>query len=115
MGVCRRARCLYRFELNSTENPPNKRHATKRRRCSRYPIRRHTVHLKIQYFVREKFEAEYQGSLARLENSVEEDYIAVMRQNCYRERNYRKSDSLNCLQLVWVFNPCRRHTPHTNR
>lgn len=53
-------------------------------------MRRHTAHLNVQYFVKEKFESDYQGSLARLENSVEEEYIAVMKQNCYRERNYRE-------------------------
>lgn len=60
--------------------------------CSyrRYPIRRNTIHLNIPYFVKDKFENEYQGSLARLENSVEEEYIATMKQACYRERSYRK-------------------------
>lgn len=28
--------------------------------------------------------------MARLENNVEEEYIMVMKQNCYRERNYRE-------------------------
>ncbi|XP_037050350.1 dnaJ homolog subfamily B member 12-like [Bradysia coprophila] len=57
---------------------------------SRYPIRRNTIHLNIPYFVKDKFENEYQGSLARLENSVEEEYIATMKQACYRERSYRE-------------------------
>lgn len=57
---------------------------------SKYPILRKTIHLSIPYYVKEKFESEYQGSLARLENSVEEEYIAVMKQNCYRERSYRE-------------------------
>lgn len=60
----------------------------------RYPIRRHTAHLNVQYFVKEHFENDYQGSLARLEKSVEEEYIAVMKQNCYRERNYRECSDL---------------------
>lgn len=58
---------------------------------SKYPVRRQTNHLGIQYYVKENFNTEYQGSLARLENSVEEDYITTMKQNCYRERTYRES------------------------
>lgn len=74
--------CLYHIVVHlSTHARP---------RISRYPMRRHTAHLNVQYFVKEKFESDYQGSLARLENSVEEEYIAVMKQNCYRERNYRE-------------------------
>ncbi|KAJ6636218.1 DnaJ like subfamily B member 12 [Pseudolycoriella hygida] len=57
---------------------------------ARYPVRRNTIHLNIPYFVKDKFENEYQGSLARLENSVEEEYIATMKQACYRERSYRE-------------------------
>lgn len=51
---------------------------------------RRTTHLSVPYFVREKFQSEYQGSLTRLENSVEEEFITVTKQACYRERNYRE-------------------------
>lgn len=57
---------------------------------SKYPIRRETQHLSVPYFVKENFENDYQGSLGRLENSVEEDFIYTMKQNCFRERSYRK-------------------------
>lgn len=40
--------------------------------------------------MREQFKKEYQGSLHRLESNIEEEYIMVMRQNCLRERSYRK-------------------------
>lgn len=40
--------------------------------------------------MKDKFENEYTGSLARLENSVEEEYILIMKQACYRERSYRE-------------------------
>lgn len=53
-------------------------------------MRRNTEHLNIPYYVKDKFENDYQGSVARLENSVEEDYIATMKQACFRERSYRK-------------------------
>lgn len=51
---------------------------------------RKTIHLNIPYYVKEHFETDYQGSLARLENAVEEEYIIVMKQACYRERSYRE-------------------------
>lgn len=57
---------------------------------SKYTVLRKTIHLNIPYYVKDRFETEYQGSLARLENAVEEEYIAVMKQSCYRERSYRK-------------------------
>lgn len=41
--------------------------------------------------MRDQFKKEYQGSLHRLESNIEEEYIMVMRQNCLRERSYRKS------------------------
>lgn len=56
----------------------------------KYQNKRETQHLSVPYYVRENFQNEYQGSLGRLENSVEEDYIYTMKQNCYRERSYRK-------------------------
>lgn len=57
---------------------------------SKYNVRRQTQHLSVPYYVKENFDGDYQGSLARLENSVEEDYIYTMKQHCFRERNYRK-------------------------
>ncbi|XP_053967444.1 dnaJ homolog subfamily B member 12 [Anastrepha ludens] len=57
---------------------------------SKYPILRETQHLSVPYYVKSNFEADYQGSLGRLENSVEEDFIYTMKQNCYRERSYRE-------------------------
>lgn len=49
-----------------------------------------THHLNVPYYVRETFKKEYQGSLHRLESNIEEEYIMVMKQNCLRERSYRK-------------------------
>lgn len=57
---------------------------------NKYPIERITQNLKVPYYVKENFHTEYQGSLRRLEVSVEEDYIANLRHACYREKNYRK-------------------------
>ncbi|XP_055916538.1 dnaJ homolog subfamily B member 12 [Eupeodes corollae] len=58
---------------------------------TKYPVRRETQHLNVPYYVRENFQSDYQGSLGRLENSVEEDFIYTMKQNCFRERSYRES------------------------
>lgn len=58
---------------------------------SKYPVKRKTTHFAIPYYVKENFETEYQGSIERLESSVEEEYITSMKQSCYRERNYREA------------------------
>lgn len=58
---------------------------------SRYPILRKTQNLNIPYYVKENFHTEYQGSVKRLEMSVEEEYITNLRHSCYREKNYRDS------------------------
>uniref|UniRef100_A0A0K8W181 DnaJ subfamily B member 12 n=2 Tax=Bactrocera latifrons TaxID=174628 RepID=A0A0K8W181_BACLA len=57
---------------------------------SKYPVQRETQHLSVPYYVKTSFSGDYQGSLGRLENSVEEDFIYTMKQNCYRERSYRE-------------------------
>lgn len=51
---------------------------------------RKTNTFKIEYWVKDNFHTEYQGSLGRLEASVEEEYINNMKGACYRERNYSK-------------------------
>lgn len=56
---------------------------------SKYPVLRRTSNLNIPYYVKENFHTEYQGSVKRLEMSVEEEYISNLRHACYREKNYR--------------------------
>ncbi|XP_062561461.1 dnaJ homolog subfamily B member 12-like [Armigeres subalbatus] len=55
----------------------------------KYFVERRTLNFKIPYYVKESFVSEYQGSLSRLEHSVEEEYILYMKRNCFNERNYR--------------------------
>ncbi|XP_039441573.1 dnaJ homolog subfamily B member 14-like [Culex pipiens pallens] len=55
----------------------------------KYAVERRTLNFKIPYYVKENFVTEYQGSLSRLEHSVEEEYILYMKRSCYNERNYR--------------------------
>lgn len=56
----------------------------------KYSVLQRTHHLNVPYYVRDSFKKEYQGSLHRLESNIEEEYIMVMKQNCLRERSYRK-------------------------
>lgn len=58
---------------------------------SKYPIERRTLNHRISYYVKENFGTEYQGSLGRLENAVEEEYIMNMKRACFNEKNYREA------------------------
>ncbi|EZA49366.1 hypothetical protein DMN91_008986 [Ooceraea biroi] len=58
---------------------------------SKYSVARTTQTLKVPYFVKENFHSEYQGSLRRLEISIEEDFVHGLKQTCVREKNYRES------------------------
>ncbi|XP_034238975.1 dnaJ homolog subfamily B member 14 [Thrips palmi] len=58
---------------------------------SKFSIQRKTMNLKVPYYVKDNFHTEHQGSMRRLEMSVEEDYIQNLRQACYREKNYRET------------------------
>ncbi|XP_053969920.1 dnaJ homolog subfamily B member 12 [Anastrepha ludens] len=57
----------------------------------KYAVKRETNRLKVPYYVKNNFHAEYQGSVGRLEESVEEDFIDHLKYSCSRERNYRDS------------------------
>lgn len=49
--------------------------------------RRVTEHLKVIYYVSENFADEYTGTnLKNVERSVEDDYIANLRNNCWKEK-----------------------------
>lgn len=54
-------------------------------------MKRKTTHFSIPYYVKDNFQSDYQGSIERLENSVEEEYIGSMKHSCYRERSYREA------------------------
>lgn len=56
--------------------------------CSKYTDQRVTAKLHVSYYVKPDFLREYQGSVRRLEHQVEEDYISVLRNGCYKERNH---------------------------
>lgn len=54
----------------------------------KYAIHRTTKTFKVSYYVKDNFHVEYQGSLGRLETSVEEEHIGNLKHSCYREKNY---------------------------
>lgn len=54
----------------------------------KYSVSRTTQGLKIPYYVKENFHSEYQGSLRRLEISIEEEFMNSLRQTCAREKSY---------------------------
>lgn len=55
----------------------------------------------IPYYVKDNFHSEYQGSLGRLEATVEDEFKQNLRYACNRERNYSKLllFQLKCLKL----------------
>lgn len=56
---------------------------------AKYSVQRTTQGSKVPYYVKENFHTEYQGSLRRLEISVEEEYLNKLRLDCYKEKSYR--------------------------
>ncbi|XP_014247523.1 dnaJ homolog subfamily B member 12 [Cimex lectularius] len=58
---------------------------------SKFPVVRMTKDLRIHYYVKENFHTTYQGNIRKLEASVEEEYVANLRNSCYREKTYRES------------------------
>lgn len=54
--------------------------------------KRHTPHLKVPFFVGDRFNEEFTGNnLKTVERSVEEDYISNLRNNCWKEKQQSKS------------------------
>lgn len=50
-----------------------------------------TEHLRVPYFVSESFDDEYTGgNLRNVERSVEEDFIANLRNNCWKEKQQKE-------------------------
>jgi len=58
---------------------------------SKYTDQRMTTRLRVSYYVRPDFAQEFQGSVRRLEQQVEEEYVSVLRNGCYKERNHREN------------------------
>ena len=56
--------------------------------CSKYVVPRQTFRYKVRYFVKRDFSTEYKGNIRQLELHIEDEYLADLRNNCYRERSY---------------------------
>jgi DnaJ family protein B protein 12 len=50
-----------------------------------------TTTLKVPYYVKDNFNEYYDGNMRRLEATIEEEYVGMLRHNCYRERSQRES------------------------
>ena len=56
-------------------------------RSAGHTNKRLTEHLRVPYYVNEKFSREYSGgNLKSVERSVEDDYISNLRNNCWKEK-----------------------------
>ena len=49
-----------------------------------------TSNLQVPYYVKPDFNNEYQGSMRRLEQHVEEDYVTTLRNACFKEKKDSK-------------------------
>ncbi|XP_045597887.1 dnaJ homolog subfamily B member 12 isoform X2 [Procambarus clarkii] len=58
---------------------------------SKYSVQRSTTNLGVSYYVKPDFSTEYQGSIRRLEQHVEEDYVSTLRNACFKEKNYKEN------------------------
>ncbi|CAL4068326.1 unnamed protein product [Meganyctiphanes norvegica] len=58
---------------------------------SKYSVQRQTSNLGVSYYVKTDFASEYQGSIRRLEQHVEEDYVSTLRNACFKEKNYKEN------------------------
>jgi len=79
-------------------------------RTDRYAYHRKTEHLHVPYFVKSDFHQEYKGSLRRLEQHVEDDYVSNLRSNCFKERSYKE----NMLWRARNFNDARLYDKAVN-
>jgi len=57
----------------------------------KYNIQRRTTNLKISYYVKDSFSADFTGSLKKLEREVEDVYVQRLRDACFRERAYKEN------------------------
>ncbi len=60
-------------------------------------MERYTSDLRVPYFVKSDFLKQYKGSIHRVEQQVEEDYISNLRMGCYRERSQSNKPNLSRL------------------
>ncbi|ODN02863.1 DnaJ subfamily B member 14 [Orchesella cincta] len=59
-------------------------------RTQKYNVKRTTADLEVPYYVKETFTNDFQGNLRRMESAIEEEYITNLRNECYKQRNYKE-------------------------
>uniref|UniRef100_A0A183BU96 DUF1977 domain-containing protein n=1 Tax=Globodera pallida TaxID=36090 RepID=A0A183BU96_GLOPA len=64
-------------------------------RDSTYHVLRYTRDLRIPYYTKPDFEANYGKRLQQVEQHVEDDYVGHLRNQCYREKSHREG-------LLWT-------------
>jgi len=55
----------------------------------RYNVKRATQDLDVAYYVKETFTNDFQGNIKRLESGIEEEYVSITRNDCFKQRNYK--------------------------
>ena len=69
----------------------------------KYNIQRRTTNLKISYYVKDSFSADFTGSLKKLEREVEDVYIQRLRDACFRERAYKVREPIPTIYVKQTF------------
>jgi DnaJ homolog subfamily B member 12 len=62
---------------------------------STYVVQRFTRDLQVPYYVKQDFEQNYRGRVQQVENSVENEYISLLRNRCYQEKSNRLFKKFN--------------------
>ena len=60
-------------------------------RDGKYTMERVSKNLGIKYYVKQDFTRDFKGSIHKLEQQIEDDYVSNLRSNCFRERSYREN------------------------
>ena len=68
----------------------------------KYNIQRRTTNLKVSYYVKDSFSADFTGSLKKLEREVEDVYVQRMRDACFRERAYKVRSLHHCRRFTII-------------
>ncbi|XP_077468839.1 dnaJ homolog subfamily B member 12a [Stigmatopora argus] len=69
-------------------NPP---YSLSYRPSAGYVHKRHTSHLKVPFYVGERFSEDFTGAdLKTVERTVEDDYISNLRNNCWKEKQQKE-------------------------
>ena len=63
-------------------------------RESPYIIERQTTNLKVKFYVKPDFSQTFKSSIKQLEREVENDYINLVQQKCYQERQNKENTKL---------------------